>query len=107
MSAQWTATFDSAALLALAAFWCLAPGYFQASPPEDLARWAEWLADVGWPPARAPGQGRVKVEWTDDLLYACWMTNDKPADGETSPVHPARTGRSIRRKYGCPIGLTE
>ena len=37
MSTPWTATFDSVDPAALAAFWCLALGYVQASPPEGFA----------------------------------------------------------------------
>jgi len=43
-------TFDCAHPAALAAFWRLALGYVDASPPEGFASWPEWLADVGVPP---------------------------------------------------------
>ena len=43
-------TFDCAAPEVLAAFWCLALGYVEASPPEGFASWPEWFAHYGVPP---------------------------------------------------------
>jgi len=34
----------------LAAFWSLALGYAEASPPQGFASWAEWLEHAGIPP---------------------------------------------------------
>jgi len=50
MSTRWSLTFDCADPAALAAFWCLALGYVNASPPEGFASWPEWLAYAGVPP---------------------------------------------------------
>jgi hypothetical protein len=50
MSTKWTVTFDCADPAALAAFWRLALGYVDASPPEGFASWPEWLMDAGVPP---------------------------------------------------------
>ena len=50
MSTKWTVTFDCAHPAALAAFWRLALGYVDASPPEGFAGWPEWLVHVGVPP---------------------------------------------------------
>ena len=49
MSTRWTVTFDCADPAALAAFWSLALGYIQASPPEGFASWPEWFAHYGVP----------------------------------------------------------
>jgi catechol 2,3-dioxygenase-like lactoylglutathione lyase family enzyme len=43
MSLQWTITFDAANPPALAAFWRLALGYVEASPPVGFASWDEWF----------------------------------------------------------------
>jgi Glyoxalase-like domain len=43
MSTKWTATVDCAHPAALAAFWRLALGYVEASPPEGFTSWAQWL----------------------------------------------------------------
>ena len=43
MSTRWSVTFDCADPAALAAFWCLALGYVQASPPEGFASWPDWF----------------------------------------------------------------
>jgi len=50
MSTRWTVTVDCAHPATLAAFWGLALGYVEASPPEGFSSWAEWLAHVGVPP---------------------------------------------------------
>jgi hypothetical protein len=50
MGTRWTVTVDCAAPAALAAFWCLALGYVEASPPEGFASWPEWLTHAGVPP---------------------------------------------------------
>jgi hypothetical protein len=51
MSTKWTVTIDCADPAKLAAFWCLALGYVEASPPQGFASWEEWLAHFGVPPA--------------------------------------------------------
>ncbi len=43
-------TFDCADPAVLAAFWCLALGYVEASPPEGFASWPDWFAHHGVPP---------------------------------------------------------
>ena len=50
MSTRWSVTFDCADPAALAAFWCLALGYVQASPPEGFASWPDWFERYGVPP---------------------------------------------------------
>jgi hypothetical protein len=50
MSTRWTVTFDCAQPTALAAFWRLALGYAEGSPPAGFASWPEWFAHVGVPP---------------------------------------------------------
>lgn len=50
MSTTWTVTIDCADPAALAAFWRLALGYVDASPPAGFASWADWLTDAGVPP---------------------------------------------------------
>ena len=43
MSTRWSLTFDCADPVVLAAFWCLALGYVEASPPEGFATWPDWF----------------------------------------------------------------
>jgi len=50
MSTRWTVTLDRAQPTALAAFWRLAPGYAEGSPPAGFASWPEWFAHMGVPP---------------------------------------------------------
>lgn len=50
MSTPWSMTFDCADPVGLAAFWCLALGYVEASPPEGFTSWPEWFAQYGVPP---------------------------------------------------------
>src|ERR1022692_4811665 len=50
MSAKWTVTIDCAHPARLAAFWRLALGYVEGSPPEGFASRAEWLTHAGVPP---------------------------------------------------------
>jgi catechol 2,3-dioxygenase-like lactoylglutathione lyase family enzyme len=50
MSTSWTVTFDCADPAALAAFWCMALGYVEASPPEGFTSWHAWFAHYGVPP---------------------------------------------------------
>ncbi len=50
MTTRWTVTIDCAHPAELAAFWRLALGYVEASPPAGFASMAEWLAHVGVPP---------------------------------------------------------
>jgi hypothetical protein len=50
MSTKWTVTFDCADPAALAAFWRLALGYVEGSPPGGFASWPEYLAHMGVPP---------------------------------------------------------
>ncbi len=50
MSTRWTVTVDCANPGTLAAFWSLALGYAEASPPQGFASWAEWLEHAGIPP---------------------------------------------------------
>jgi hypothetical protein len=50
MSTRWTVTFDCVRPAMLAAFWSVALGYVEASPPEGFASWAGWLAHCGVPP---------------------------------------------------------
>jgi hypothetical protein len=50
MSTGWSLTFDCADPVALAAFWRLALGYVEASPPEGFANWPEWFTHWGVPP---------------------------------------------------------
>jgi hypothetical protein len=47
MSTRWAVTFDCGQPEALAAFWRLALGYAEASPPTGFASWPEWFAHVG------------------------------------------------------------
>lgn len=47
MSTRWTVTFDCAQPAALAAFWRLALGYAEGSPPAGFASWPEWFAHMG------------------------------------------------------------
>jgi Glyoxalase-like domain len=60
VSIDWTITFDCADPAALAAFWRLALGYVDGSPPAGFATWPEWLAHVGVPPE----------EWDDGAFIA-------------------------------------
>jgi glyoxalase superfamily protein len=50
MSVKWTVTMDCAHPATLAAFWNLALGYVDASPPEGFASWPEWFRAFGVPP---------------------------------------------------------
>jgi hypothetical protein len=64
MSVRWTLTIDCARPARLAAFWNLALGYVDASPPEGFASWPEWFRAFGVPPeewddgatSRIPGE---------------------------------------------------
>ena len=47
MATRWTVTMDCADPARLAAFWRLALGYVEASPPEGFASWPEWLTHFG------------------------------------------------------------
>jgi Glyoxalase-like domain len=49
MATKWNLTVDCARPAELAAFWCVALGYVQASPPEGFASWEEWFAHCGVP----------------------------------------------------------
>jgi hypothetical protein len=49
MTTRWTLTIDCARPAVLAAFWSVALGYVEASPPEGFGSWQEWLAHVGVP----------------------------------------------------------
>jgi hypothetical protein len=49
MTTPWTLTIDCARPAVLAAFWSVALGYVEASPPEGFGSWQEWLAHVGVP----------------------------------------------------------
>jgi len=60
MSARWTVTVDCADPAALAAFWCLALGYVEASPPEGFGSWPEWFAHFGVP----------QEEWDDGAFIS-------------------------------------
>jgi hypothetical protein len=42
MAVNWTLTFDCANPVAQAAFWRLALGYVEASPPTGWATWEDW-----------------------------------------------------------------
>jgi hypothetical protein len=55
MGTVWSVTIDCAHPAELTAFWCLALGYAEASPPEGFTSWAEALAAVGVP----------REEWDD------------------------------------------
>jgi hypothetical protein len=46
---RWTLTIDCAHPPELAAFWSVALGYVEASPPEGFASWQEWLTRLGVP----------------------------------------------------------
>jgi len=50
MSTRWTVTLECAQPTALAAFWRLALGYAEGSPPAGFASWHEWFAHMGVPP---------------------------------------------------------
>jgi hypothetical protein len=50
VSTRWTLTIDCAHPATLAAFWRLALGYVEASPPQGFATWAEWLEHYRVPP---------------------------------------------------------
>jgi Glyoxalase-like domain len=50
MSTKWTVTIDCPHPSALAAFWRMALGYVEGSPPEGFGSWAEWLNHAGVPP---------------------------------------------------------
>ena len=50
MSTRWTVTLECAQPTALAAFWRLALGYAEGSPPAGFASWPEWFAHMGVPP---------------------------------------------------------
>ncbi len=49
MSTKWTVTIDCERPATLAAFWSLALGYVEASPPEGFASWPEWFTHFGVP----------------------------------------------------------
>jgi catechol 2,3-dioxygenase-like lactoylglutathione lyase family enzyme len=49
MAIEWTLTFDAANPPALAAFWRLALGYVEASPPAGFGNWEEWFRRFGVP----------------------------------------------------------
>lgn len=49
MATRWTLTIDCAHPAALAAFWSLALGYVEASPPEGFGSWQEWFTQLGVP----------------------------------------------------------
>lgn len=53
MSTRWTVTFDFAQPAALAAFWRLALGYAEGSPPTGFASWPECSAHMGVPPGES------------------------------------------------------
>jgi len=55
MSVRWTVTIDCADPATMAAFWNLALGYVDASPPEAFVSWPEYFAASGIPPE----------EWSD------------------------------------------
>jgi hypothetical protein len=55
MAVKWAVTIDCTQPATLAAFWNLALGYVDASPPEGFANWPEWFASCGVPPE----------EWSD------------------------------------------
>jgi hypothetical protein len=46
MTTRWTVTMDCAHPGRLAAFWRLALGYAEASPPEGFGSLAEWFTHV-------------------------------------------------------------
>jgi hypothetical protein len=50
MSVKWSVTIDCAQPATLTAFWNLALGYVDASPPERFASWPEWFRAFGVPP---------------------------------------------------------
>jgi hypothetical protein len=50
MSVKWTVTIDCTQPARLAAFWNLALGYVDASPPDGFASWPEWFSAYGVPP---------------------------------------------------------
>jgi catechol 2,3-dioxygenase-like lactoylglutathione lyase family enzyme len=49
MTTKWTVTMDCAHPAKLAAFWRLALGYVEASPPGGFVSWPEWFRHVGVP----------------------------------------------------------
>jgi hypothetical protein len=49
MTTKWTLTIDCTRPAVLAAFWSVALGYIEASPPEGFGSWQEWLTHVGVP----------------------------------------------------------
>jgi hypothetical protein len=49
MAVKWTLTIECARPAVLAAFWSVALGYVEASPPEGFASWQEWLTRLGVP----------------------------------------------------------
>ncbi|MGC1212928.1 MAG: VOC family protein [Micromonospora sp.] len=49
MVTRWTLTIDCAHPTALAAFWSLALGYVEGSPPKGFGSWQEWSTQLGVP----------------------------------------------------------
>jgi hypothetical protein len=74
MSVKWTVTIDCAHPAKLAAFWNLALGYVDASPPEGFASGPEWFRAFGVPPE----------EW-DDGAYI------EDPDGSVRLFHSSRS----------------
>jgi hypothetical protein len=49
MATKWTLRIDCSSPAVLAAFWAVALGYVESSPPEGFASWEEWLGRLGVP----------------------------------------------------------
>jgi hypothetical protein len=60
MATKWTLTIDCAHPAELAAFWSVALGYVEASPPEGFEGWQEWFTRLGVP----------EDEWNDGASLA-------------------------------------
>jgi Glyoxalase-like domain len=60
MTTKWTLTIDCARPAELAAFWSVALGYVEASPPEGFGSWQEWMTHFGIP----------EDEWDDGAYLA-------------------------------------
>jgi hypothetical protein len=46
---NWTLTIDCESPAVLAAFWALALGYVEASPPKGFESWQDWFTRLGVP----------------------------------------------------------
>jgi hypothetical protein len=64
MATKWTLTIDCSSPAVLAAFWAVALGYVESSPPEGFASWEEWLGRVHLDVQVGGGRGEpLAVRW--------------------------------------------